>query len=106
MRASSWSSPSACPRLYTSGREALDQFLADQVGIARPARGDVAAMLDDKRVRVVLARAALGQLARSALEVFGPGEGGADLVLDIRRVRAVVAAAPPERREIRRALHV
>jgi hypothetical protein len=63
------------------GAQRGEQALADQVGVARPAAGDVAAVLDDECVAVVVAGAAPGQLARSELEVLGPGERRADLVV-------------------------
>src|SRR4051812_43941363 len=72
-------------RVYASRRsgrrQSLDQLLRDEVRVAGPAGRDVATVLDDERVGVVVARAALGQLARAALEVLRLGERGADLVL-------------------------
>src|SRR5882672_5438716 len=83
-----------------------EQALADQIGVAGPSAGDVATIVDDKRVAIVVAGAAPRQLAGPELEVLGPGERRADLVFDVRRVGAVVAPAQPERREVRAALHV
>src|ERR1041384_4165950 len=91
---------------YESGLEPRDQPLREQVGVARPARRDVAAILDDERVAVIVAGAAARQLARAALEVLGARQRGDDLVLDVGRIGPVVAAAAPERREVRAALHV
>src|SRR5215471_1134857 len=42
-------------------REALGELLGDEVAVAGPAARDVAAVLDDEGVGVVVARAALGQ---------------------------------------------
>ena len=70
------------------------QTLGEEVGVAGPARRDVAAVLDDERGRVVVARAALGR-ARAALELARVVERGADLVLDVGRIGPVVAAEPP-----------
>ncbi len=77
----------------------------EQVGVARPARGQVVTVLDDKGGAVVrggappLGVGAADELARVV-------QRSCDLVLDVRRVRSVVATQPPRREVVRPPFHV
>src|SRR5687768_13095350 len=79
---------------------------AEEIGVSRPPRADVVAVLDDERRRIVALRTALHDRPRSADELARRIERRFDLVLDVLGIRPVVTPEPPEGEQVRGALHV